>query len=96
MLSERGVRAWTWMKHEGLELTNHASELAWRGSVTQRKISDRSKNDVWRAWMQMLWSPLETSKRLKVSIWDVVEQSLRAYRLGRPPQPPALACLRHP
>ena len=85
MLSERGVRAWTWMKHEGLELTNHASERAWRGPVTQRKISDGSKSDAGQAWMQTLWSLLETSKRLKVSIWDVVEQSLRAYRLGRLP-----------
>ena len=73
------------MKHEGLELTNKARERALRGPVTQRKISDESKSDAGQAWMQTLWSLLETCKRLKVSIWDVVEQSPQAYRLGRPP-----------
>ena len=82
------------MKHEGLELTNHASERALRGPVTQRKIRDESKNDARQALMQMLWSVHETCKRVKGAIWDVVERSLRAYRLGRPPT--SCVSLRHP
>lgn len=85
MLGERGVRAWTFMEHEGLELTNNASERALRGPVTQRKISYGSKSDAGQALMQTLWSVHQTCKRLGLSSWQVFEQSLQAHRLGQQP-----------
>lgn len=85
MLSEQGKRAWTFMEHEGLELTNNASERALRGPVTQRKISYGSKSDAGQALMQTLWSVHQTCKRLGVSSWQVFEQSLQAHRLGQLP-----------
>ena len=73
------------MEHEGLELTNNASERALRGPVTQRKISYGSKSDAGQALMQTLWSVHQTCKRLGVSSWQVFEQSLHANRLGQLP-----------
>ena len=88
MVQENGQRAWTFLEHEGSDLTNNASERALRGPVIQRKISWGSNSLGGCRLMERLWSVSETCRLGAQDVLTTITAYVQAHRTQT--APPAL------
>ncbi|WP_374089184.1 IS66 family transposase [Methylomicrobium lacus] len=90
-------RLWTFLKYQGVPMTNNAAEQSLRPYVIWRKISFFTQSHRGNQFRPMMLSLIETCKRLKVNVyqtlrtvcWQGVMEGHVSFRLPFP----ALACL---
>ena len=85
--SPKGARAWTFLEHDGLDLTNNKSERELRGCVIHRKLSYGSKSEQGLRLMERVWTVTQTCQLQGKSLLDYLTQAISSYRLGLQPLP---------
>ncbi|MBL1265498.1 IS66 family transposase [Methylomicrobium sp. RS1] len=90
-------RLWTFLKYQGVPMTNNAAEQSLRPYVIWRKISFFTQSHRGNQFRPMMLSLIETCKRLKVNVYQALRTICRqggmAERVSFRLPFPALACL---
>jgi transposase len=78
-------RAWLWafVRHEGVEPTNNASERALRHAVIWRKLSFGTQSASGSRFVETMLTVLETCRLQKRPVFDYLVEALQAHCAGR-------------
>jgi transposase len=76
---------WTFVREEGVEPTNNASERALRHAVIWRKLSFGTQSANGSCFVETILTVIETCRQQKRSAFDYLVEALQARRAGRTP-----------
>jgi len=90
-------RLWTFLKYDGVPMTNNAAERSLRPYVIWRKISFFTQSHRGNQYRPMMLSVIETCKRLQINAYQalrtICQQGLSAGQVSFRLPFPALVCL---
>ena len=69
---------WTFLEHEGVELTNNAAERAIRGPVIKRKLSFGTQSDAGSRFVETTQTIVETCRQQNRNALDYITEALTA------------------
>jgi transposase len=87
-------RAWLWgfVRHEGVQPTNNASERALRHAVIWRKLSFGTQSAAGSRFVETMLTVIESCRQQKRSVFDYLVEAIQAIQARRTEQmPPSLA-----
>jgi transposase len=76
-------RLWPFLKHEGVEPTNNASERALRHAVIWRKLSFGTQSAAGSRFVETMLTVVETCRQQKQPVFDFLVRALKAHAQGR-------------
>jgi transposase len=82
-LYEHRQRLWLFLREEGVEPTNNASERALRHAVIWRKLSFGTQSAAGSRFVETMLTIVETCRQQKRSVFHYLVQAIQAHRARR-------------
>jgi len=81
---DRSDHLWTFLKHEGVEPTNNASERSLRHAVIWRKLSFGTQSVAGSRFVETMLSVIETCRQQNRNVFAFVTEAVQAQLDGNP------------
>jgi transposase len=81
---EHGIEYLQFVTTPGIEPTNNLAEQAIRFVVIDRKITQGSRSEAGRRWLERIWTTMATCAQRGKSVFPFLEKTVRAFFQGTP------------
>jgi transposase len=81
---DHGIEYIQFVTTPGIEPTNNLAEQAIRFVVIDRKITQGSRSEAGRRWLERIWTTMATCAQHGTSVFDFIDTTVRAFFEGTP------------